>query len=161
MKVGSCEKRSWKTWSKEARSYQNSGRYLMAYYTTKTACLFQTTKTYKLSSLSNVTTRKLHQQKNLFVRTHWVRTRTKCVRCLRSVLPDLPRLLCISSLAPDAPRRSTFLPSRPADLVHPHSNPAPPPCLGSLILSSTGLLLNPTGCVHRVPLPTSLPPPST
>ena len=50
--------------------------------------------------------------KNLFLRTDGACFRTNSVPSLRPVLPDLRFLLCLSSLASGAHRRSTFSPQR-------------------------------------------------
>jgi len=69
---------------------------------------------------------KIHQQKNLFLRTDRASFRTNSVRSLRPVLPDLPCLLCLSFLASGAPGRPTFPPQRPTRLLRPHPLLVPP-----------------------------------
>ena len=91
------------------------------------------------------TTSPPHQQKKLFLGTDRARFLTNSVRSLRTVLPDLLCLLCLSFLASGVPGRPTFPPQRPTRLVPPHPLLVPPPCIRPLILSSTGLL--PTRCV--------------
>jgi len=102
-----------------------------------------------------------HQQKNLFHRTYRARVRTKPVRSLPPVLPDLLSRLCLSSLASGAPGRPTFPPKRPTPSLRPHPLPASSCCIRPLIFSSTGLLPTLTNCAHLAALPDSLSPLAT
>jgi len=103
----------------------------------------------------------LHQQKNLFHRTYRARVRTKPVRSLPPVLPDLLSPLCLSSLASGAPGRPTFPPKRPTPSLRPHPLPAPSCCIRPHIFSSTGLLPTLTNCAHPAALPDPLSPLAT
>ena len=102
-----------------------------------------------------------HQQKNLFHRTYRARVRTRPVRSLPPVLPDLLSPLCHSSLASGAPGGPTFPPKRPTPSWRPHPLPAPSCCIRPLIFSSTGLLPTLTNCAHPAALPDPLSPLAT
>ena len=106
-------------------------------------------------------TPRIHQQKNLFHRRYRARVRTKPVRSLPPVLPDLLSPLCLSSLASGAPGRPTFPPKRPTPSLRSHPLPAPSCCIRPLIFSSTGLLPTLTNCAHPAALPDPLSPLAT
>jgi len=103
----------------------------------------------------------IHKQKNLFLRTDRACFRTNSVRSLRPVLLDLPCLLCLSFLASGAPGRPTFPPKRLTRLLRPHPLLVPPPCIGPLILSSTGLLPTSCGCARPATICATLTPLAT
>jgi len=103
----------------------------------------------------------LHRQKNLFYRTYRAHVRTKPVRSLPPVLPDLLSPLCLSSLASGTPGRPTFPPKRPTPSLRPYPLRAPSCCIRPLMFLSKGLLPTLTNCAHPAALPDPLSPLAT
>jgi len=93
-----------------------------------------------------------HQQKKHFHRTYWAGVRTKPVRSLPPLLPDLLSPLCLSSLPSGAPGHPTFPPKCPTRSFRPHPLQAPSCCIRHLIFSYSGLLPTLTNCTYLAAL---------